>query len=338
MAKVRGQTDPVAVIAAGYDAAVNDVIPRGTATMGRGVFLVNALTGSLIWHASGSVSSGTSSLNVSGMDYAIAADPVVIDSNADGYSDRIYLADTAANLWRVNIDIDSTNSPSSWVAYKLAALGGSGANDRKFMQAPDVVPIVGTDFDAVLIGSGDRENPLDVTIANHFYMIKDAHAVNAPAPTPLLLTDASMYNATSSYVVPSTARGWYFALATGEKVVTGATTLNSATFFSTNRPQSTLPSGTSCNGGLGEARDYIVNFRTSGPVRDLNASGTLTTADRSEVRAGGGLPPSPVAVTVCDGLSKCAEVVLSGSKTSLPPPVVLGRRFRSFWNLQTERN
>jgi type IV pilus assembly protein PilY1 len=81
----------------------------------------------------------------------------------------------------------------------------------------------------------------------------------------------------------------------------------------------------------------VVNFRTSGPVRDLNVNGTLTVADRSEVRAGGGLPPSPVAVTVCDGLSTCAEVVLSGAKTTLPPPVQLGRRFRSFWNLQTER-
>jgi len=336
MAKVRGQTDPVAVIAAGYDATANDTIPRGTASRGRGVFLVNALTGSLIWHASGSVSSGATSLNVPGMDYAIAADAVVIDSNADGYADRIYLADTAANLWRVNIDTAGTNLPSTWTAAKLAALGGSGANERKFMQPPDVVPF-DSNYDAVLIGSGDRENPLDTTIQNHFYMIKDAHAVNALPTTPLQLSDPNMYNATSSYSVPADAHGWYFALATGEKVVTGATTLNGATFFSTNRPESTLSTGTSCTGGLGEARDYMVNFRTSGPVRDLNVSGTLTVDDRSEVRAGGGLPPSPVAVTVCDGLSKCAEVVLSGAKTTLPPPVELGRRFRSFWNLQSER-
>jgi hypothetical protein len=44
-----------------------------------------------------------------------------------------------------------------------------------------------------------------------------------------------------------------------------------------------------------------------------------------------------VAVTVCDGLSSCAEVVLSGAKATQPPPVQLGRRFRSFWNLQNER-
>jgi len=334
MATVRGQTNPVAVIAAGYDATANDTIPRGTASRGRGVFLVDALTGGLIWHASGSVSSGASSLNVPGMDYAIAADAVVIDSNADGHSDRIYLADTAANIWRVNIDTAGSNLPGTWTAAKLAALGGSGANDRKFMQAPDVVPF-DANFDAVLIGSGDRENPLDTTIQNHFYMIKDAHAVGALPTTPWQLSD--LYNATSSYAVPSSANGWYFGLRGGEKVVTGATTLNGATFFSTNRPQSTLPTGTSCTGGLGEARDYVVNFRTSGPIRDLNVSGTLTVDDRSEVRAGGGLPPSPVAVTVCDGLSKCAEVVLSGAKTTLPPPVELGRRFRSFWNLQTER-
>jgi type IV pilus assembly protein PilY1 len=335
VAKIRGQTSPVAVIAAGYDAGVNDTVPRGSpATMGRGVFLVNALDGTLIWHASGSVATGGTTRNVPGMDFAVAADPVVIDSNADGFADRIYLADTAANLWRVNVDSGGSNLPSTWAAAKLAALGGSGSNDRKFMQAPDVVPFDAS-FDAVLIGSGDRENPLDTTIQNHFYMIKDAHAVSALPTSAWQLAD--LYDATSSYSVPANANGWYFGLATGEKVVTGATTLNGATFFSTNRPQSTLPSGTSCNGGLGQARDYVVNFRTSGPVRDLNVNGTLTVDDRSEVRAGGGLPPSPVAVTVCDGLSTCAEVVLSGSKTTLPPPVQLGRRYRSFWNLQTER-
>jgi type IV pilus assembly protein PilY1 len=335
MAKIRGQTNPVAVIAAGYHAGANDVIPRGTASWGRGVFLVDAVTGGLIWHASGSVASGASSLNVPGMDYAIAADAVVIDSNADSYSDRIYLADTAANLWRVNIDSGGSNAPGTWAAAKLAALGGNGADERKFMQAPDVVPIAGTDYDAVMIGSGDRENPRDITIQNHFFMIKDAHAVDALPATPWQLSD--LYNATSNYSVPSSANGWYFALATGEKVVTGATTLNGATFFSTNQSELALPTGTSCTGGLGKARDYVVNFRTSAPIRDLNVDGSLTVADRSEERPGGGLPPSPVAVTVCDGLSSCAEVVLSGAKTSLPPPVVLGRRFRSFWNLQTER-
>jgi type IV pilus assembly protein PilY1 len=334
VAKVRGQTNPVALISAGYDQTANDVIPRGTATMGRGVFMVDAITGTPIFHASGAVATGSSTLNVPGMDFAIAADPVVIDTNADGVADRIYLADTAANIWRINIDTAGSNLPSTWAAAKVAALGGSGADERKFMQAPDVVPF-DNNYDAILIGSGDRENPLDVTIQNHFFMVKDAHAVNALPVTPLVMAD--LYDATTTYAVPATAMGWHFGLRTGEKVVTGATTLNGATFFSTNRPESTLPVGTSCTAGLGEARDYVVNFRTSGPVTDFNVSGTLTVEDRSEVRAGGGLPPSPIGVTVCDGLSKCAEVVLSGSKTSIPPGITLGRRYRSFWNTLTER-
>ena len=122
----------------------------------------------------------------------------------------------------------------------MAALGGSGTSERKFMQAPDVVPF-DDNYDAILIGSGDRENPLDVTIQNHFFMVKDAHPVNALPTTPLEMAD--LYNATTTYAVPSNATGWYFALATGEKVVTGATTLNGATFFSTNRPRVDVADG-----------------------------------------------------------------------------------------------
>lgn len=337
--KVRGQTDPVLVLSGGYDAAANDVIPRGTTTMGRGVFMLNALTGAPIWHAGGAAAGpgGVTYKQIVGMDYSVVADPVVIDSNTDGFADRIYVVDTDANIWRINIDAGGTNSPSLWDGKKLAALGGTGSNERKFLQAPDVVPFDAT-YDALLIGSGDRENPLDVSIQNHFFMVKDAHALNALPTAPFGLAD--LVNSTSGGSVPSTANGWYFALSMGEKVVTGSTTLNGSTFFSTNVPESTLTSvGGSCSAGLGEARDYVVSFRTSAAILNFDGLAGLTTADRFQKRAGGGLPPSPVAATVCLGPNgtDCVELVLSGSKVREPPKVELGRRYRSFWSIQNER-
>ena len=57
---------------------------------------------------------------------------------------------------------------------RLAALGGTGAAARKFLYPPDVVFASGTQtYDAVLIGSGDREHPHDTSVANRFYMLKD---------------------------------------------------------------------------------------------------------------------------------------------------------------------
>lgn len=347
--KVRGQADPVLVLSGGYDAAANDVIPRGTAAMGRGVFMLNALTGAPIWHAAGPATGpgGVTYRQIAGMDYSIVADPVVIDSNNDGFSDRMYFVDTDANIWRINIDTGTTNLSTTWNGAKLAALGGTGSNQRKFLQAPDVVPFDAS-YDSVLIGSGDRENPLDVSIQNDFFMVKDAHALNALPATPLTIGD--LVNTSTVATVSPTANGWYFALSQGEKVVTGSTTLNGVTFFSTNVPESTLTSvGGSCSAGLGEARDYLVSFRDSASVTDFNANGLLSVVDdpltsanendRYQKRAGGGLPPSPVAATVCLGPNgtDCIELVLSGSKVREPPKVVLGRRYRSFWSIQNER-
>ena len=336
---MRGQADPVLVLSGGYDAAANDVIPRDTTTMGRGVFMLNALTGAPIWHAAGAATGpgGVTYRQIAGMDYSIVAEPVVIDSNNDGVADRMYFVDTDANIWRINIDTGTTNLPSTWDGAKLAALGGTGSDQRKFLQAPDVVPFDAS-YDSVLVGSGDRENPLDVSIQNYFFMVKDAHALTALPATPRTLTD--LVNTTTGTSVPSTANGWYFALSMGEKVVTGSTTLNGSTFFSTNVPESTLSStGGSCSGGLGEARDYVVSFRDSAPVNDFNANGLLTVADRYQRRAGGGLPPSPVSATVCLGANgtDCIELVLSGAKVREPPKVVLGRRYRTFWSIQNER-
>ena len=53
VAKVKLGTAPtdVLVFGGGYDPVANDASPQGTATMGRGIFMVNARTGELLWRA-----------------------------------------------------------------------------------------------------------------------------------------------------------------------------------------------------------------------------------------------------------------------------------------------
>ncbi|MGD8478397.1 MAG: PilC/PilY family type IV pilus protein, partial [Burkholderiales bacterium] len=105
VANVPGYANPVLIMAAGYDPAVEDINPckiissdangitwisggtvtysfgsctvtGGTATttsrtMGRGVMIVDAFTGSVLWQAGKSVTGATYNLNVAGMDYSI---------------------------------------------------------------------------------------------------------------------------------------------------------------------------------------------------------------------------------------------------------------------------
>jgi type IV pilus assembly protein PilY1 len=354
--KIKGYTNPVLVLTAGYDAANNDALPQTTASMGRGVFLIDAVTGAPIWHAGyAAVSSpptGMTSVAISGMDYSIPADAAVIDSDADGFADRLYLADTGGNIWRANISaVTSGGAPdkAAWTVTKLAALGGTGSDARKFLSVPDVVAFDGppATMDSILIGSGDREHPFDVSITNRFYMIKDSHALTAVPAS--VITESTLYDATlddiqsanattaaAASALLATKNGWYITLGTGEKVVTPSITLAGSTVFGTNIPESTLTNTNSCSSGLGEARIYTVNFKNAASVIDNAAPvGTLAANDRYTTVAGGGLPAPPVAISV-EINGKFYEGVGMGPTIISPPGLPLASRKRVYWNMLSE--
>lgn len=338
---------PMLVFGMGNDASANDPTVQGTATRGRGVMVLDATTGALVWQTGPSVSGGLYNRTTSGMTYAIPASLAVYDSNSDGLIDRIYAADTGANIWRINVD---DANPANWTVTKLASLGGTSINARKFLFAPDIVPATPTNnFDSLLIGSGDREHPFDTSIKNRYYMVKDSHGLNSIQSTPIVegaagsLTGVSgqLYDATADLVLAGTtaqqtaakaalaaASGWYITLGTGEKVVGGSTTQAGTVFFGTNTP--TAVAANACVGNLGEARIYAMNYLTGAPAIDQNYNGILTTSDRYQTRAGGGYPPTPVPISVKIG-SRTYQGAISGTTVVTAPTPALGRRYRVFW-------
>lgn len=347
VAKIRASANPVVIFGLGYDPDNNDPVVQKTAAMGRGVMVLDAVTGDIVWQAGIAATTAADGLNVPGMSYAIPANMAMIDSDRDGYIDRIYAADTGANIWRINI---SSATKTNWTVSLLAALGGTGADARKFFYAPDVVPPSATNpsSDTLLIGSGDREHPFDTSVQNRYYMIKDDHALNAVSATitegPLgsaTGTAGQLYDATANLVQVGTAdqvkaanaaltaaSGWYIVLGTGEKVVSGSATLSGTVMFGTNTPKAASPN--SCTGDLGEARIYQLNYLNGAAIQDVNKSGSLTTADRYQVRTGGGFPPTPVPVAVKIGDSTF-DVAISGTQVMSPAGPQLGRRYRIYW-------
>ena len=327
-AKVRATSNPVLIMGAGYDAAAEDAMPQGTASMGRGVMVIDATTGNILWRA------GTAD----GMTFGISADMAVIDRDKDGYADRVYAADMGGNIWRLDIDDAST---SNWKVTKLATLGGPGANARKFLHAPDVVygKADGTQpYDAVLVGAGDREHPFDTTITNRFYMIKDVNLGKSVAVGTATTLETDLYDATANLIQVGSdaqkaaaaaaldaAKGWYLTLATGEKVVGSALTMGGTTFFGTNQPSATVAG--SCT-NLGKALLYAVSFKDASATQDGDGQDGLTTPDRTTPVVGGGLPPSPVAIIV-DGLP---PGVCFGTKCLPGGEVKFGKRYRVYWH------
>ncbi len=383
---ISAHSDPVLIFGAGYDALVEDV-DTGTITdaeadvdadgnlevvadtanyersMGRGIFIVDAIDATVLFQAGPAVSdTGESSyLAVTGMDCSIPADPALItDRGGDDVNNRAYFGDTCGNIWRLDLDPDDVEDSTVTRLAALADLSDlsntpddttdSDSNGlRKFLFPPDVVQ--GDDFEAVLIGSGDREHPFDEDTVNRFYMIRDTGISTTPTVTDIVESD--LFDATSNCIQSSSscsgtgdeassstaaaaldaANGWYITLGDGEKVVGSALTLNNVTFFNTNQPSS--GSDGTCSSDLGIARQYLVNYDDATAYKDKNLDGSMTAADRSAVHPGGGYLPSPVPVVVeIDG--KIYEGVISGVKVDEPPGTLHGARLRKFWYKEFE--
>jgi len=300
VAFVKGHTDssgnplPVLIFGAGYDPN-EDLEPPTADTMGRGIFILDAASGNLLWRAGPGGSTGCASnvcvTSVPAMTYATPADITLVDRNFDGLIDRLYAADTGGNIWRVDLEPDGTGAVSTWKVTQMAALGGTGTTKRKFFFPPDIVPT--KTYDVLVDTTGDREHPMlqqqSDGIVNRFYMIKDTKVGPSATGTTVVRDDTSSTSDSAPtslfHVVPNTTlydgtlSGFYITLSNkGEKGVNAPTTVAGSVYFGTSQPLE--PDTTVCQASLGTARTYAVNFLT----------GSMT----STVMDGGGLLPSPV--------------------------------------------
>lgn len=335
--KVLGHADPVLIFGAGYDAAAEDAEPPTSNTMGRGIFVVDALTGEKVWYAGHSAGSASATnLPVPGMNFSVAGDVLPIDRNFDGYVDRVYAADVGANVWRFDVaDADTAN----WAAWKIAELGDrtTTATTRKFLFGMDAVMGAENDaYDAILIGSGDREHPLATnaanSVTNRVYMLKDTRTGNTGAAMGITDTNAGvstgLFDATNSSSVPANATGWFVTLSGGEKVVNAPLVVGSNVKFGTNKPDT---SSQSCTGNLGIAQRYSINFLNAGGGTFTDSSGNVVRAD---VAVGGGFLPSPVSGVVEIGSQKfifTTDNPLNPGGAGLVTITVPTTRFRTYW-------
>ncbi|MEM5432058.1 pilus assembly protein [Cupriavidus oxalaticus] len=355
--RVKGYENPLVVMGAGYDPA-EDAEPSqggGSSGQGRGVIVFDAFKGDVVraWLADCTGLDATVCTTPAGMTRAIPSDVAVVDRNGDGLVDKGYVGDVGGNVWRLDFETAAGTGSDAWTLRKFASLGGAqGTNDaRKFMYPPDVITT--GNYDAVVIGSGDREHPLYTTsttpglaynVSNRFYMLKDTALTGGLPSTWTALTEGDLFNATSTAYTDTTAgKGFYLVLGTGEKVVNAPLTVAGYIYFGTNQPS--VPKPGACYPDLGTARGYAVSFLTG---KGLNN-------DRHVVFNNGGLPPSPVfgvvAVTDAAGNTSNVPVLIGGGNQTGPgggdntsslgaqkiSPPGIGKRKRTYWYTQTDR-
>jgi Tfp pilus tip-associated adhesin PilY1 len=205
--KVNGVETKVLIFTGGYDLDQDNVgtnVPKND-DIGNSLFVANADTGELIWHASNS----GAQLNISEMTNSMPADPTLVDIDGDGLTDIAYASDLRGQVFRFDFNTantggDGTDAGAFATGGRFANLAGADkANNRRFFGSPDVALIRergGKTYFTVSIGSGFRESPLNQDTNDRFYVLRDSNVFTKPASYTSIvegdLTDVSSVDLT----------------------------------------------------------------------------------------------------------------------------------------------
>ena len=339
---------PVLMFAGGYDMNKDSGGVGSSDSEGNAIFVVDAKTGDLIWKARGG--SGGSSGKVFEHNQLVDSIPstlTIADTDGDALTDRIVVGDTGGNVWRA--DLKGTDI-ADWKLSLIASVGrhATGASgtitDRRFFHRPDLVQSQDKDgiFDAVLVGSGNRADPLDNggTADNYFYMIKDRNTVvgsgaatNYEHPDFGDITNTCIREGEACTAILTA--GWKLQMeTTGEKILATALTINGKVFFTSYFPQGSSSSTSACAPSEGSGRLYavalqtgrsVINYDTTDDDED-NPGYPTTKSDRSTDLNSAGIPAEVVTVPPNKILRPDLQIDNIDVKT----------RWRTYWHLQED--
>jgi type IV pilus assembly protein PilY1 len=283
----------VLVFGGGYD-TVQDNGPFVAAdSVGNQIFVVDALSGNVLWYAGPSADAGAD-LRHASMNHSIPADVRVFDLTGDGFADRMYASDMGGRVWRFDIHNGQTRA-NLVTGGVFASLGNAHltthpvATTRRFYSAPDLSFLTqgGRTWLNVGIGSGYRGHPLNQQTEDRFYSLRDhlpfgrLSQAQYDAATVITEADVNLIDITLDITptVPAGATGWRLDLKrpsgtwTGEKSLSEARTLESMIQFTTYEPNNDSTSNSSsCAPGMGTNRLYTISAFTGAPVFDLDSA------------------------------------------------------------------
>jgi len=161
-------------------------------------------------------------------------------------------------------DIGKSGSSSHSVK-RLAALGGSGENHRRFYEQPTVAYVRDGAFSSyyVTLSSGYRAHPLDTGTQDALFVLRDQEPFGGGARTAATVADLS--DVSSDGEVDPSDRGWYLNLdkGEGEKALSSPAVFNSEILFTTYSPNAeTDGDADPCSVTYGQSYLYRVNLKT----------------------------------------------------------------------------
>lgn len=270
----------VAFIGGGFDSS---------GSTGRAFFIIDIKTGGIIWEFSHDPGHAQKQY----MTHSLAAPPAIVNTNSDGYVDKVYIGDLGGQMWVFDVSFNEVTkkSDSQWTGRRLFRAPASHPEKHSIYYQPAVA------FDQyrvpwVYFGTGDRENPKDTSNpAERFYAVKDDGLGNYPRTE----TDLRDVTALNTFTPDATKKGWYIQLEKSaqrvEKVLAKPAVFNLLVYFTTYAYTETADP---CS-IAGEAKLYIVEYLSGGGALTVDELSDLTgpAVERSKT-IGAGIPSAPV--------------------------------------------
>lgn len=306
-----GSAKDVLIFGGGYDVGEDAKTSRSSGK-GNRVYIVDAATGEHIW----SVGSGASGEHAADMIYSVPSDITAIDINGNGFTDHLYFGDMGGQLWRVKFEenlgasgVPNNNFTSNASVQRIADFGASA--NRKFFYAPSVSLMSGQgeNYLAISIGSGNRAHPLNKTVEDMVFMIRDP--LDTTIKSTLLLSD--LYDATNNLIgqgsdkaaeraVMQAADGWYMKLGIGEKSLSKVLVYDRKLRFTTYQPTESVELTCSATNTPSKARYYVMNLGDATPASDSTVDESeLTKDDRAREISVQGIASEPKLIFPPDG-------------------------------------
>lgn len=264
---------PVLVFGGGYDPSEDDTSggTRISHSTGNAIYIVDALTGDLLWTAS---PDNSADLKINGMTNSIVSDITAVDNDGNGTTDILYAADTGGRIWRIDLFSDGDAK-----ATEIADLNdGSVANNTRFYTSPVVSYSADLDSYILAIGSGYRAHPLVTDNKDRFFVIIDDKTTidntklkqELNAYKTIELDDLADSGNLDVAANPDLLNGFYLELeTTGEKALTDAIIADNVVYFGTYSPVvNTATEGQeSCSAATGATSLYSVDFSEYNPLK-----------------------------------------------------------------------
>jgi type IV pilus assembly protein PilY1 len=255
------------------------------------------------------------------MNHALPASPTVVDTNLDGYVDKVYIGDMGGQVWIFDVSFNelTKKSDSLWAGKRLFKAPKGGSEKHNIYYAP-AVAFDNNGIPWVYFGTGDREDPKDFkNERERFYAVKDDGSGNYPRDEGDL-KDVTL-DKDNTFAVDATKKGWYIKLEKSgkqlEKVLAKPAVFNRLLYFTTyTYTQSADPCAVA-----GVSKKYVVEF--------LSGGGALNVDDMSDIlnppsdfvhkrsqEIGSGAPSAPVITVNMKGKASVIIGTTSGQISS----------------------